>query len=156
MSSFFQEHSYSHPKQQQPAFPLPRLSPGITDPPTVLVVDDDSVFRQLEARALSEDGYNVLEADCADEALRLAGATANVKLLLTDFHMPGADGVELAREFRTIHPSAPVLMVSGSSPAITDRVKDLDRFAVLEKSANFEELLEKVRTLLAEVTPLPF
>jgi len=155
MSAFPQDPSYCDAHHRQRVLPLP--SPrAITDPQTVLVVDDDSVFRQLEAKALCQQGYNVLEANSASEALRLAGTTANLHLLLTDFNMPGADGLELTRQFRALHPSAPVLMVSNSLPLIRHRVESLDRFAVLEKSSSFDELLEKVRTLLAEVTPLPF
>ena len=156
MSAFPHDPSYCDLNQERPRSPLPPSSAGIADPPTVLIVDDDSVFRQLEARALREQGYNVLQAGCADEALHLVGTTATLDLLLTDFDMPGADGLELTRQFRTLRPETPVLMVSGSLPLIPHKVKDLDRFALLEKSSSFEELLEKVRTLLTEVTPLPF
>jgi DNA-binding response OmpR family regulator len=156
MSAFPHDTSYCDLNQQRLGSPLTPSSVARVASPTVLIVDDDSVFRQLEARVLCEQGYNVLQADCADEALRLAGATPTLHLLLTDFNMPGVDGVELAQQFRTLRPETPVLMVSGSLPLMEHKVKDLDRFAVLEKSSSFEELLEKVRTLLAEVTPLPF
>ena len=156
MSAFPHDPSYSDLNQLRSGSPLPASSAERLDSPTVLIVDDDSVFRQLEVRALCQQGYNVLQADCAAEAIRLGGAATNLHLLLTDFNMPGADGVELARQFRALRPETPVLLVSDSLPAIQDRVKDLDRFAVLEKSSNFGELLEKVRMLLAEVTRLPF
>ena len=156
MSAFPHDTSYCDLNQQRLDSPLPPSSVARVASPTVLIVDDDSVFRQLEARVLCEQGYNVLQADCADEALRLIGTTVTLDLLLTDFNMPGADGVELTRQFRTLRPETPVLLVSGSLPPIQHRVKDLDRFAVLEKSSTFNELLEKVRKLLAEVTPLPF
>jgi len=156
MSAFPHDPSYGDSDWQQPVSPLRASSAGIADLPTVLIVDDDSVFRQLEAIVLCQKGYNVLQADCASEALRLAGATTTLDLLLTDFNMPGADGVELAREFRALRPETPVLLVSSSLPAVQNKVKEWERFAVLEKSSSFEELLEKVRTLLAEVIPLPF
>ena len=125
------------------------------DPPTVLVVDDDSVFRELESRALRQQGYNVLQAACAAEALRLAGATATLHLLLTDFNMPELDGLELTQRFRAMRPHTPVLVVSGSLSLIPAGLKELDQVAVLEKSSRFDELLEKVGTLLNEVSPLP-
>jgi DNA-binding response OmpR family regulator len=125
--------------------------PGkIADPPTVLLVDDDSVFRGLEARALRERGYNVLQAACAEEALRLAGATATLHLLLTDFNMPDLDGAELARQFRALRPKTPVLLVSGSLPLLQGRLNDLDRVTLLEKSSSFNELLDKVDALLSQ------
>ena len=156
MSAFPHDPSYCDLNQLRLGSPLPTSSAARVDSPTVLVVDDDSVFRQLEARALREQGYNVLQAGCADEALHLVATTATLDLLLTDFNMPEVDGMELSRQFRTLRPETPVLMVSSSLPAVQNQVKEWERFAVLEKSSSFEELLEKVRTLLAEVTPLPF
>jgi CheY-like chemotaxis protein len=150
MSAFPLDPSYSD-SNLQPTAPQEKLA----DPPTVLVVDDDSVFRELESRALRQQGYNVVQAACAAEALRLAGATATLHLLLTDFNMPDVDGLELARRFRAMRPHTPVLLVSGSLSLIQGRLKELDRVAVLEKSARFDELLEKVGALLSEVTPLP-
>jgi len=155
MSAFPQDPSYCNCGHQQRILPLEAATASI-DPQTVLIVDDDSVFRQLEARALCKQGYKVLEADCAAEALRLAGTTANLHLLLTDLNMPGTDGFELTRQFRALHPRAPVLMVSNSLPPIQHSIETLDRFAMLEKSSSFDVLLEKVRLLLSEVTPLPF
>jgi DNA-binding NtrC family response regulator len=150
MNPFPHDLSYCPSNQQQSAL-LPQVSScEIAESKTVLVVDDDSDFRQLEVRALCQKGYNVVEADCAAEALRVAGKTANLHLLLTDFNMPGADGVELTRQIRNLHPTTPVLMVSGSLPLIPHEAMELERFAILEKSLSFENLLEKVRTLLAK------
>src|SRR5947199_191133 len=89
-------------------------SPGYEKTETLLVVDDDAEIRKLEVRALSKLGYKVLQAPDPVEALRLAATTPAIDLLLTDFDMPHANGLELARQFRAVHPKAPVLVVSGS------------------------------------------
>jgi DNA-binding response OmpR family regulator len=121
---------------------------------TLLVVDDDAMIRSLEAELLSSHGYNVLEAESAAEALRLADAAA-IHLLLTDFSMPEVDGLELTRQFRTVHPGTPVLLVTGSLPWMHHRIEALDRFEVLAKPFQLDELLNKVRTLLDAAAPLP-
>src|SRR5690348_3612565 len=73
----------------------------ISDPPkTLLVVDDDSMIRDLEAQVLRLQGYAVLEAQGAAEALQLARKEAAIHLLITDFSMPEVDGLELSRQFR--------------------------------------------------------
>jgi CheY-like chemotaxis protein len=150
MRAFPSDPSYCESNQP------PRTVPEkFADPPTVLVVDDDSVFRELETRALRQGGYNVLQADCAAEALRLVGATATLHLLLTDFSMPGADGLELARQFRALRPETPVLLVSGSLPLMQGGANKLEGVSVLAKSFTFDKLLKKVSALLTEVTPLP-
>ena len=133
------------------AAPVARIS----DPPTLLVVDDDPAFRSFEAEILSRQGYQVLQAESAAEALRLAFATSAIHLLVTDFSMPETNGLELARRFRAVHPQTPVLMVSGSLAAIHPQAKDLGQFAVIGKPFALEELLGKVQALLAQVAPLP-
>jgi DNA-binding NtrC family response regulator len=129
----------------------------ISEPPrTVLVVDDDPMVRDLETQVLRVQGYKVLAAEGAAEALRLAGETAMIHLLITDLVMPEIDGLELTRRFRAVHPKIPVLMVSGSLPLLHARSElDLDRFDFLAKPFHFSELLHKVRTLLDATAPLP-
>src|ERR1039458_3768679 len=122
---------------------------------TFLVVDDDAMVRDLETQILRLQGYTVLEAESAAEALRMAASTVTIHLLIADLMMPEADGLELARRFRSVHPKTPVLMVSGSLPLFQDRADDLDHFAFLPKPFLFGELLHKVRTLLDAATPLP-
>ena len=129
----------------------------ISEPPkTVLVVDDDAMVRDLETLMLRLQGYTVLEAESAAEALRVAASTVTIHLLITDLMMPEVDGLELTRRFRAVHPKTPVLMVSGSLPMLRARSEpDLDRFAFLAKPFEFDELLHKVRTLLDATAPLP-
>jgi|SRR6267378_504087 len=146
--------SYCDSNSPQLTLPFPPSADRITGPPTLLVVDDDPFFREIQTRALCLHGYTVLQARDAAEALRLAAATP-INLLLTDFVMPEVDGLELTRRFRALYPKIPVLMVSGSLPLLQGRVENLDRFALLEKSSAFGELLGKVRSLLTEVSPLP-
>ncbi len=122
---------------------------------TVLVVDDDPMVRDLETQILRLQGYTVLPAEGAAEALRLAREAAAIHLLITDFSMPEVDGLELTRRFRAVHPKTPVLMVTGSLPLIQHRADDLDRFDFLAKPFQFDELLHKVRTLLDAAAPLP-
>jgi two-component system, cell cycle response regulator CpdR len=141
---------YSPPKS---AFPSPT---EITEPArTLLVVEDDPVVRLLLTQGLSRQGFQVLQAENPAEALRVAGATPTIHLLLTDYSMPGGNGLDLAREFRTVHPMTPVLMVSGSRPQNLDQVAGLDRFEILDKPFVFDDLFHKVRTLVDAVAPLP-
>jgi DNA-binding response OmpR family regulator len=128
----------------------------ISEPPkTVLVVDDEPLVRDVETQILRLQGYTVLEAENAAEALRVAAATRTIHLLITDFMMPDIDGLELAHRFREVHPKTPVLMVSGSLALLQDRADHLEHFALLPKPFHFGELLHKVRTLLDATSPLP-
>jgi CheY-like chemotaxis protein len=129
----------------------------ISDPTkTVLVVDDDPDVRDLETEVLRVQGYTVLEAESGAEALRLAGETKTIHLLITDLLMPEIDGLELTRRFRAVHPNTPVLMVSGSLPLLRARSEqDMECLDFLAKPFQFSELLHKVRVLLDAAAPLP-
>jgi DNA-binding response OmpR family regulator len=116
---------------------------------TLLVVDDDEAIRWLVARSLRQIGYKVLEAEGPVEAMRLAAATRSIHLLLTDFCMPEGNGLELARQFRTLHPNTPVLMVSASLDVFDSLAVHLDRFGVLAKPFTPTDLVHRVRTLLS-------
>ena len=122
---------------------------------TLLVVDDEPLVREVETEILRLQGYTVLEAANAAEALRVAAATRTIHLLVTDFWMPDIDGLELDRRFRAVHPKTPELMVSGSLPQLQDRAEELDHLTLLPKPFHFGELLHKVRTLLDSASPLP-
>jgi len=144
------DSSYSRPTS---AF---QSSAKISDPPkTLLVVDDDHEVRQLEAEILRLEGYNVLQAESAADAMRVAASTAAIHLLITDFAMPDVDGLELSRRFRAVHPKTLVLMVSGSLPSFCDETEDLGHIELLAKPFAVNELLRKVRTLLDVIIPLP-
>ena len=126
----------------------------IGEPQTVLVVDDDPILRSVEVQILASQGYNVLQAQSGAEALRLADS-ATIHLLLTDFLMPDVDGLELTGKFRTVHPETPVLMVSGSLPPTDKRIENLAHFGFLPKPFAFDELIQKVRTLIQVEAPFP-
>jgi two-component system phosphate regulon response regulator OmpR len=125
----------------------------IGEPHTLLVVDDDPMFRELTSQMLCGEGYMVLKAEDADGALQLA-STAHVALLLANFWAPEADPLKLGRQFRALHPETPVLMVSDSVPMMHRRTENLERFAILAKPFTFNELVHEVRTLLDSVAPL--
>ena len=86
----------------------PRPGAGVA-----LLVDDEEVVRMTTADMLGDLGYRVVEAGCADEALRLVEGGLDFDLLVTDHLMPGMTGAELARAVRHRRPDAPVLVVSG-------------------------------------------
>ena len=92
------------------------ISPQLTSapPPTILIVDDDPVFRSLTRDALTDTGLSVIEAADGREAVRYC-SEAEPSLLVVDAMMPNMDGFALCRELRerdaTRH--TPILMVTG-------------------------------------------
>jgi CheY-like chemotaxis protein len=78
-----------------------------------LVVDDEAGVRMCTADVLLDMGYEVVEADSAEDALRELERGLVPSLLITDHLMPGMSGSDLAREVRGRHPQAAVIVVSG-------------------------------------------
>jgi CheY-like chemotaxis protein len=117
---------------------------------TILLVEDDSMVRELALRVLVERGYNVLEAGSGEEALHVASEHAGViDLVVTDIVMPGIDGCEMARRLVEARPGTGVLFVSGYANEHITRQGLLDRGAAfLEKPYTLHALAYRVRQLL--------
>lgn len=91
---------------------------------TVLVVDDDHAFRELLLDILSSEGYVLLQAASAEEALEIL-AGRSVDLVISDQRMPGMDGVELTRRIRAgSNPPEVILMTAyGTIPQAVEAVR---------------------------------
>jgi DNA-binding response OmpR family regulator len=117
---------------------------------TVLVVDDVPLARRIAVRILSEEGYRVLEADGAEEALEvLTEARNRVDLVMLDVVMPNVDGVALAKSIRTEWPNQRLLFMSAHPAEILARhgLKELN-VPFLAKPYTRTELLAKVHSAL--------
>jgi signal transduction histidine kinase/CheY-like chemotaxis protein len=93
-----------------------------------LVVDDEDLVRASTAEMLVELGYEVIEASCAEDALRLLDGAERVDLLVTDHMMPGMTGAELAHAVRASRPRTLVLILSGYAE-VEGLAPDLPRLA---------------------------
>jgi DNA-binding response OmpR family regulator len=115
--------------------------------PTVLVVDDEPVVRDVVARYLQRDGFTTVETGDGDDARRLI-ETHDLALVVLDVMLPGTDGLELCRWIRS-RSSLPVIM-------LTARGEEADRIVGLELGADDyvtkpfspRELAVRVRTVL--------
>ncbi len=83
-------------------------------PPVLLLVEDDVLVRLTLVDALTDAGFEVLQAGDAEEALALAGDRREIAAMLTDINLPGGfDGFTLAGEVRALRPTLPVVYASG-------------------------------------------
>ncbi|HKC25499.1 MAG TPA: response regulator, partial [Thermoanaerobaculia bacterium] len=118
----------------------------------VLLVEDEEAVRRLARRVLVEQGYGVLEAATADEALDLVRrGTGPIDLVLTDVVMPGMSGPDLARSLEGLLPGVPVLFMSGhAEDALPGPRLDGARADFLPKPLTPGDLARKVRERLDE------
>ncbi len=121
-------------------------------PRTVLIVDDEPLIRDLARTLLAAEGWHVLEAGSAEEALsRFAEHETPIDLLLTDVSMPGLDGRELAKRLCALRPEMSVLFMSSYSRR--DRLWSWSKF--LPKPFARADLVRLAETACAPATAVP-
>ncbi len=127
-------------------------SPAIGKP-IVLVVDDETTLRRAMERYLARNGYEVLGAPSALDALAMLEARAwAVDLIVTDMVMPRMGGREFVRRVRAKAPQVPVLCISGHMVWEAEDAEEPDapwsREKLLAKPFPFGEFLARVREAL--------
>ncbi|MCB1401140.1 MAG: response regulator, partial [Rhodobacteraceae bacterium] len=100
--------------EPEEARPVAAALPGDAATATILLVEDEAPVRAFASRALKLRGYTVLEAENAEEALRiLEDDGLVVDAFVTDVIMPGMDGPTWVREALGKRPETVVVFVSG-------------------------------------------
>jgi two-component system, response regulator RegA len=108
---------------------------------TILIVDDDTAFRDVLARALRRRGYDVLAASSCEEALTLS-RTCKISAAVVDLRMPAESGLTLIPRLKEHEPSMRILMLTGFA-SITTAVEAIKLGATnyLAKPADASEIL---------------
>ena len=114
----------------------------------ILIVEDDVELRQLFARVLEKNGYQVEAAENGAEALKILGR-GYVDLIISDVMMPVMDGNALVRALREDGVKTPVLMITAKSTLDDMRegfLSGTDDYMV--KPVNVNEMVLRVGALL--------
>lgn len=112
----------------------------------VLLVEDDEEVRAYATLILTEAGFDVDAAGCAEEAEAIIDSGETIGLLIADIVMPGRDGVQLAQALRRAQPDAKVLFTTGYTRHIVSQF--VPGAEILDKPYHSDALLHRVRHLL--------
>ena len=119
-------------------------------PPVILVVEDDVLVRSMAAAFLRECGFDLIEANGADEAIRVLQAEIRVDIVFSDIQMPGSmDGFGLARWVRRERPWLKVILTSGAARTAKEAGDLCETGPILAKPYDHAELERHIRALLA-------
>jgi len=120
--------------------------------PTVLVVDDEPIVREVVCSYLEREGYRTLEAGDGDRAREIVEQDPPT-LVVLDLMLPGVDGLELCRWIRN-RSGLPVIMLTARGDE-ADRIVGLELGAddYVTKPFSPRELVARVRTVLRRATP---
>jgi len=113
----------------------------------ILVVDDEKNIRLLLKEELTDEGYEVIEADTGAKALELI-KKEKPDLVTLDIKMPDEDGLSILRKIREIEYDLPVIICSAYSVFKSDFSAVAADYYVT-KSSDFEELKSKIREILS-------
>jgi DNA-binding NarL/FixJ family response regulator len=131
------------------------MPPAANKPPSILVVEDDSGFREHVRVVLEGAGFAVVEAASGEDALLIAGQT-EPSLVLLDVHLPGFSGYEICRSLRADHgQQIGIIFLSGSKTESIDRATGLGLGAddYVLKPFEPDELVARVRAVLRRIEP---
>jgi two-component system cell cycle sensor histidine kinase/response regulator CckA len=135
------------PPPPAPPRPAPRDLSGVG---RILFVEDEAAVREIAARLLRGQGYQVIEAGDGEEALELIRAQAGrIDLVISDVSMPGLDGPALLAAARPHLGGAPVLFISGYAESEFSALLEREaNVTFLPKPLKFQRLAEAVKALL--------
>ena len=117
---------------------------------TILIVDDVPEVRRMLHHLLSEEGYNILQAENGVEAMDIINSNT-IDLLITDILMPEMNGTELANAAAEVNPDLKMIAMSGGGKPydVISMCKKMTGVThVLRKPFKLDEMLLLVQELL--------
>ncbi len=106
----------------------------------VLLIDDDDSFRHALAENLRDDGFQVADYAAARELPPLT-TLGGVTVLVTDYDLPGTNGLLLADRFHAAYPNVPIIMVTGACTGhLQAQVAARGFVSMLQKPLEYDKL----------------
>ena len=90
---------------------------------TILLVDDDQLYRRAIRRVFVSWGWIVKEAEDGVEAMKIVEFNDKLDIVISDLDMPNMNGIELRLKLKSNNPKIPFLLMSGGYTRIGD-IKD--------------------------------
>jgi len=119
--------------------------------PTVMIVDDEELIRNMIRKSLIRTGYEVIEAVNGKEAMELV-ANHKIDLVIADLVMPEKGGLELIMELNNNYPNIKKIAISGKIPVENESISGLtDEFgveAVFSKPFEIFDLLKVIKSIV--------
>ena len=118
----------------------------------VLVCEDEDSIREFVVINLKRSGYEVIDVDCGEEALRVFEEQGNFDVALLDIMMPGIDGMKVCKKIREKNTTMGIIMLSAKSQEM-DKISSLMIGAddYITKPFSISELIARVDAVCRRV-----
>lgn len=115
----------------------------------ILLAEDDSLVRETVADLLELDGFRVITACDASEAMTLLrDDPQSVRILITDLSMPGENGLSLIDRARALRPDLPAILLTGLADQLPCAAAPEQGFDVLRKPVRGQHLSQSIKRLI--------
>lgn len=118
---------------------------------TILLVEDDSVLRNMYEQRLKMDGYNILTAGDGEEGFKVFQENS-IDLLITDIMLPRVSGTELVEKIRGAKKGKSLNIIAWSNLANEEEKEKLTKLGIseylLKSSLSLDQLSETVKRYL--------
>ena len=114
---------------------------------TILIVEDDQDLRESLATALRDEGYHVIWAQDADEAIASVKAH-KVNIVFMDICLPDMNGVEVYKAIKKIQPAATTVMMTGFFVQdLVDAAISAGAYDILYKPFTMDDILKMIKKI---------
>lgn len=124
-----------------------RYSPKMV---SILIVDDESLIRWSIAQSLEAEGFPVLEAATAQEAIACLGQRDDIGVVLLDLKLPDCSDLSLLRLLRQLAPTSRiVLMTAHGTAEVLEEAVHAGAFRAVGKPFDLDDMVGIVRDAMA-------
>jgi len=118
----------------------------------ILYVEDDTEILKAMETLISYLGYDVYSTSVGAEAIDLIKSDpARFDLVITDYQMPGINGLELSTMVSSINPNIPIILGTGSIEVNEVKTKQFGVTALLQKPFSIQDLENTIRKVLDNI-----
>jgi solute carrier family 13 (sodium-dependent dicarboxylate transporter), member 2/3/5 len=116
----------------------------------ILLIDDENRFREALARQLDHRGFDVMDVDNGEEAIKIVRHNSP-EVVILDQKMPGMDGIQTLQELKKIRPEVQIIMHTGHGSIESARLTGKhDVFDYVEKPCDLDSMIKVIREAAEE------